>query len=56
MVLRLSLTDLGFADMLPRSLHYANRRSQPERRKKPGRFGRDDIFLRGVVGTVESVP
>jgi len=47
MVLRLSLTDLGFADMLPRSLHYLARRSQPERKKKPGHFGRDDkSFLR----------
>ncbi len=38
--------DLGGAAKLPRSLHYATRRTHTVRGKKPGRFGRDDeIFV-----------
>src|SRR5579864_8730416 len=39
-------SDLGGAVRLPRSLHYAARRTKTVRKKEPGRSGRDDgIFV-----------
>ena len=39
---RVRAIDRGKATALPRSLHYATRRTKTVRKKKPGRFGRDD--------------
>jgi hypothetical protein len=38
----LDLADLGDAAILPRSFHYAGRRTENVRRKKPARSGQDD--------------
>jgi hypothetical protein len=45
-------TSLGWGARLPRSLHYATRRTQTVRKKKPGRFGRDDEKIGISFGTV----
>jgi hypothetical protein len=38
--------------MLPKSLHYAARRTQIVRRKKPGRSGREDNKRNGASKTL----
>jgi hypothetical protein len=38
--------------MLPRSLHCATRRTEDVRKKKPGRFGRDDRRFAKASGFV----
>jgi len=45
---RLGHVDLGGVLRLPRSLHYATRRTDTVRGKKPGRFGRDDSVMAGL--------